>query len=33
MTDIRFDEAGYYVPTSTLGWSARYMSHLYGKEN
>ena len=27
------DEAGYYVPTSTLGWSARYMSHLYGKEN
>lgn len=26
------DEAGYYVPTSTLGWSARYMSHLYGKE-
>jgi NAD(P)-dependent dehydrogenase (short-subunit alcohol dehydrogenase family) len=27
------DEAGYYVPTSTLGWSARYMSHLYGKES
>jgi NAD(P)-dependent dehydrogenase (short-subunit alcohol dehydrogenase family) len=26
------DEAGYYVPTSTLGWSGRYMSHLYGKE-
>jgi NAD(P)-dependent dehydrogenase (short-subunit alcohol dehydrogenase family) len=26
------DEAGYYVPASTLGWSARYMSHLYGKE-
>ena len=26
------DEAGYYVPTSTLGWSAHYMSHLYGKE-
>ena len=23
------DEAGYYVPASTLGWSARYMSHLY----
>jgi hypothetical protein len=23
------DEAGYYVPTSTLGWSARYLSHLY----
>ncbi len=23
------DEASYYVPTSTLGWSARYMSHLY----
>jgi NAD(P)-dependent dehydrogenase (short-subunit alcohol dehydrogenase family) len=27
------DEASYYVPTSTLGWSARYMSHLYGKES
>jgi NAD(P)-dependent dehydrogenase (short-subunit alcohol dehydrogenase family) len=26
------DEADYYVPTSTLNWSARYMSHLYGKE-
>ena len=23
------DEASYYVPTSTLDWSARYMSHLY----
>jgi NAD(P)-dependent dehydrogenase (short-subunit alcohol dehydrogenase family) len=27
------DEAGYYVPASTLGWSARYMSHLFGKES
>jgi hypothetical protein len=27
------DEADYYVPTSTLNWSARYMSHLYGKES
>jgi NAD(P)-dependent dehydrogenase (short-subunit alcohol dehydrogenase family) len=27
------DEANYYVPTSTLNWSARYMSHLYGKES
>jgi NAD(P)-dependent dehydrogenase (short-subunit alcohol dehydrogenase family) len=27
------DEAGYYVPTSTLGWSARYMSHLYKEES
>ena len=27
------DEASYYVPTSTLDWSARYMSHLYGKES
>jgi NAD(P)-dependent dehydrogenase (short-subunit alcohol dehydrogenase family) len=26
------DEANYYEPTSTLGWSARYMSHLFGKE-
>jgi NAD(P)-dependent dehydrogenase (short-subunit alcohol dehydrogenase family) len=26
------DEADYYVPTSTLNWSARYLSHLYGKE-
>jgi NAD(P)-dependent dehydrogenase (short-subunit alcohol dehydrogenase family) len=23
------DEAGYYVPTSTLNWSARYMSHRF----
>ena len=23
------DEAGYYVPTSTLSWSARYMSHRF----
>jgi NAD(P)-dependent dehydrogenase (short-subunit alcohol dehydrogenase family) len=23
------DEASYYVPTSTLDWSARFMSHLY----
>jgi hypothetical protein len=23
------DEAGYYVPISTLGWSARFMSHLF----
>ncbi len=27
------DEASYYVPASTLDWSARYMSHLYGKES
>jgi len=27
--DAITDEAGYYVPTSTLGWSARYLSHLY----
>jgi NAD(P)-dependent dehydrogenase (short-subunit alcohol dehydrogenase family) len=26
------DEASYYVPQSTLGWSARYMSHLFGKD-
>jgi NAD(P)-dependent dehydrogenase (short-subunit alcohol dehydrogenase family) len=26
------DEADYYVPTSTLNWSARFMSHLFGKE-
>ena len=35
-TDVVFiaqGEAGYYVPTSTLDWSARYMSHLYGKES
>ncbi len=24
--------ASYYVPKSTLDWSARYMSHLFGKE-
>jgi len=23
------DEAGYYVPTSTLSWAARYMSHRF----
>jgi hypothetical protein len=23
------DEAGYYVPTSTLNWAARYMSHRF----
>jgi hypothetical protein len=23
------DEASYYVPTSTLNWSARYMSHRF----
>jgi NAD(P)-dependent dehydrogenase (short-subunit alcohol dehydrogenase family) len=27
------DEASYYVPNSTLGWSARYMSHLFGEES
>ena len=24
-----WDEAGYYVPTSTLNWSARYLSHRF----
>jgi hypothetical protein len=27
------DEASYSVPNSTLGWSARYMSHLFGEES
>ncbi len=26
------DEASCYVPKGMRGWSARYMSHLFGKE-